>query len=195
MARLRQGLLTGTTYNIISPRLSLSLGITTRARHRTKVHQRRRLLAPAPLRTHELADGNVLAAKLVAEPAGLGAALVGEIALGRAVVEPKPGRITGSASSGAVPHERNVPAGAQGGPQGRDVFLGSGIFRHSGRRDPEDEQHDRQDAHRLHCIQARPVSILAAIGLTGPSPRRASTDATRIGAGARFFRHAGYASM
>jgi hypothetical protein len=30
-------------------------------------------LAPAPLRTHELANGNVLTAKLLAEPAGLGA--------------------------------------------------------------------------------------------------------------------------
>jgi hypothetical protein len=48
-------------------------------------------------------------------------------------------------------------------------------------------QHDRQDAHRLHCIQARPVSILAAIGLTGPSPRGASTDATRNGAGGEVF--------
>jgi hypothetical protein len=75
----------------------------------------------------------------------------------RAIIEPKPGRITGSAGSRAVPHERNVPAGAQGGPQGRGVFLGSGIFRHNGRRDPQDEQHDRQDAHRLLCIQARPV--------------------------------------
>ena len=83
-------------------------------------------MAPAPLRTYELADGNVLAAKLLAELAGLGAALVGEIALGRAVVEPEPGRITGSAGSRAVPHERNVPAGAQSGPQGRAVFLGSG---------------------------------------------------------------------
>jgi hypothetical protein len=50
------------------------------------------------------------------------------------------GRIPGSAGSRAVPHERNVPAGAQGGPQGRGVFRGNGIFRHSGRRDPQDEQ-------------------------------------------------------
>ena len=53
----------------------------------TKVHQGRRLLAPTPLRTHELANGNVLTAKLLAEPAGLGAAFVIEIALGRAVVK------------------------------------------------------------------------------------------------------------
>jgi hypothetical protein len=92
------------------------------------------------LRTYELADGNVLAAELLAEPAGLGAALVGEIALGRAVVKPEPGRITGSASSCAVPHEGNVPASAQGGPQGRGVFLGSGIFRPTGRRDPQQRQ-------------------------------------------------------
>jgi hypothetical protein len=44
-------------------------------------------LAPTPLRTHELANGNVLTAKLLAEPAGLGAAFVIEIALGRAVVD------------------------------------------------------------------------------------------------------------
>src|SRR4030095_2254501 len=31
---------------------------------------------------------------------------------------------------------------------------------------------DRQDAHRLRCLQARPVAILAAIGLTGPSRAR-----------------------
>jgi hypothetical protein len=46
----------------------------------TKVHQGRRLLAPTPLRTHELANGNVLTAKLLlAEPAGPRAAFVIEI--------------------------------------------------------------------------------------------------------------------
>jgi hypothetical protein len=99
------------------------------------------------LRTHEPANGNILTAKLLAEPAGLGAAFVSEIALGRAVVEPEPGRIPGSASSRAVPHQRNVPAAAQSRPQGRDVFLSCGIFRHSGRPNPQDEMHNRQDAH------------------------------------------------
>jgi hypothetical protein len=106
------------------------------------------------LRTHEFADGNILAAKLLAEPASPGAALINEIALGRAVVEPEPGRITGSAGSRSVPHQRNVPASAQGGPQGRGVFLGSGIFRPTGRRDPQDEQHDGQNTHRLYSALA-----------------------------------------
>jgi hypothetical protein len=69
----------------------------------TKVHQGRRLLAPTPLRTHELANGNVLTAKLLAEPAGLGAAFVIEIALGRAVVESEPGRIPSLASPSGAP--------------------------------------------------------------------------------------------
>jgi hypothetical protein len=108
------------------------------------------------LRTQELANGNGLTAKLLAEPTGLGAAFVSEIALGRAVVEPEPGWITGSAGSRAVPHQHNVPAGSQIGPQGRGVILGSGIFRHSGRPDPQDEQHNRQDAHRPNFISSPP---------------------------------------
>jgi hypothetical protein len=56
--------------------------------------------------------------------------------LGRAVVKPEPGRITGSAGSRAV----------------RSTI--------------------GKTRTRLRSIQARPVAILAAIGLTGPSRAR-----------------------
>jgi hypothetical protein len=106
-----------------------------------------------------VAPRNVLAAKLLAEPASLGAALIGQTALGRAVVEPEPGRITGAAGSCAVPHEGNVPASAQGGPQGRGVFLGSGIFHHDGGRNPQHEQHTRQNSHRPPLHVNEPIRL------------------------------------
>ena len=94
--------------------------------HRAYVHQFGGLPAPAPLGADDLADLDLLRAEALAECPRLRAALLTQVALGRAVIELVVGRITGRAWCRSMADQCNMPVAAQRGPCGRHVVGGIG---------------------------------------------------------------------
>ena len=94
--------------------------------HRAYVHQFGGLPAPAPLGADDLADLDLLRAEALAESPRLRAALLTQVALGRAVIELVVGRITGRAWCRSMADQCNMPVAAQRGPCGRHVVGGIG---------------------------------------------------------------------
>ena len=78
--------------------------------HRTYVHQFGGLPAPAPLRADDLADLDLLRAEALAESPRLRAALLTQVALGRAVIELVVGRITGRTWRRSMADQCNMPS-------------------------------------------------------------------------------------
>jgi hypothetical protein len=100
--------------------------------------------AAAPRAGEYLADGHFALAQRFAHAPRLRAALVGQIALRRAVLEPEAGRVAEARRGERVPDEKHVPAAAHRLPQ-RLIGLG---------RSQCDRQGEEQPPHRALRLQA-----------------------------------------